>query len=156
MSSYYIGIDPGQKGAIAILKDSEPPEVHDIPLLPDNSIDSWKLYHLLPLMDVQNDEIYCILEKAQSMPKQGVKGVFTYGIGYGKILAALEINRIPFKEIHPTKWKKHFSLSSDKKQSASTCMSLFPGVPLYGPQGGLKDGRAEALLMAFYAKQNKA
>ena len=106
----FIGIDPGQKGGIAIIDKQSiiEIEVHDIP---KNACD---LYNILQHVD--NADIFCMLEQAQPMPKQGVKGVFTYGIGYGKIIAVLEILGIPFQTIHPSVWKKEFSLYKKNKK----------------------------------------
>ena len=36
-----------------------------------------------------------VVERAQSMPKQGIAGAFNYGIGYGKILGVLAALDIP-------------------------------------------------------------
>ena len=102
-----------------------------------------------------NEGCFCILEKAQPMPKQGVTSVFTYGEGYGELKAMLKFLRIAFQEVRPQVWKKEFNLNTDKKRSASTCINLFPDIKdkLYGPKGGLKDGIAEALLMAEYGRR---
>ena len=75
------------------------------------------------------------------------------GYNYGKLIDALEISGIDFIEVRPQKWKKHFGLSKDKKASVELASVLYPDNVYYGPKGGLKDGRAEAFLMAEYARQ---
>lgn len=150
----FIGIDPGQMGAVAILhfyidKTPRKPICFD---MPKNIIDLKKKIKLEAVgLGV---DIFCILEQAQPMPKQGVKGVFTYGQGYGKIKAVLEILQIPFQEIHPSIWKKEFSLiKKDKKASVKVAQQLFPNIEFYTERGRMLDGRAEALLLAEYARR---
>lgn len=161
----YIGIDPGKKGAIAILSENEPARVFDMPLMPDGTVDARKLFCDIPAAE----DDFCILEKAQSMPNQSSSSGFVYGKGYGAILATLQILRIPYMEVRPDIWKKHFSISkkkggsailksASKKIAVAKAMALFPQVPketFYGPKGGLRDGKAEALLLAEFGKTKR-
>lgn len=147
----YIGIDPGQQGAIGIIYPSRT-NVHDMP-----KFIASQLFELLRQLDISypSEPLFCMLEQAQPMPKQGVKGVFTYGIGYGKIKAVLEILEIPFQEIHPAKWKKEFSLFKKGKEGAiKTAQQLFPSISFQTERGRWLDGRAEALLLAEYARRH--
>jgi len=59
------------------------------------------------------------------------------------------------EEISARKWKKYFGLTSDKLKSVEKAEELFAGedIKFRGPKGGLKDGRAEALLLAYYAQR---
>ena len=43
----YIGIDPGQQGAIALINDHKVKIIYDMPLLPQKGIDGRGLYTLL-------------------------------------------------------------------------------------------------------------
>lgn len=152
MKKAWIGIDPGQQGAIGIIFDDQEARTIDMPLIGGKEVDAYFMHQMLVEI---HDEGYVInvgLEKAQPMPKQGVTGVFTYGDGYGALKAVLRINQIPFVKVRPNKWKKHFSLGKSKKAAFLTAQDLFPDVDYYGPRGGLKDGRAEALLIAQYIK----
>ena len=144
----FIGIDPGKAGAIAILDKQNiiETEVHDMPE------SAYDLYDILQYVD--DADILCIIEKAQSMPNMGHVGRFGYGVGYGKIIAVLEILEIPFQEIASIKWKKEFSLvKKDKKHSCRTAKQLFPNIILQTEKGRWLDGRAEALLMAEYGRR---
>jgi len=150
---YYMGIDPGQKGAIAFINlNTNNIGIFDMPLLPDKKgIDVNQFYYNID----GNSSVFIVLEKAQAMPKQGVTGVFNYGVGYGKLLAAIEILGLPYCEVRPQMWKKEFSLKRDKKQSVNMAGKLFPQIKdqLITPRGALKDGRAEALLLAEYGRR---
>lgn len=145
----YVGIDPGKRGAIGmILNDNY--YVYDMPLLPNGEIDAFTVHGFLI---EESYNMFCVIEKAQAMRNQGVTSMFTYGKGYGEVVAALKIAKISFIEVHPIKWKKYFSLNNDKKRSISMAMNLFPDIEYYGKKGGRKDGRAEAILLAEYARQ---
>jgi len=53
--------------------------------------------------------------------------------------------------VHPAVWKRFFGLSGkDKKASIETAKKLFPSAPLFLAK---HDGRAEALLIAEYARR---
>jgi crossover junction endodeoxyribonuclease RuvC len=146
----YIGIDPGQKGAIAALYEDGSAFMWDMPKTVKGIDEILSCYF-------KKQNCICCLEKAQPMPKQGVVGVFTYGAHYGGLKAVLEITGIPYQEVRPAKWKKEFSLSKNKKAAIQTALQLFPNKTeddFKGIRGGVKDGRAEALLMAEYARRN--
>jgi hypothetical protein len=173
----YIGIDPGQKGAIAILhSDKKTIDYYDMPLLPNGEIDERGIEEILTNLVSP----FCTLEKAQTMPGQGSIGGFNYGVGYGTIKTTLRFMRIPFQEISPMKWKKEFSLirAKDKKikgmskeekaayksrekklskeESATKVLELFPEIKrddLYTERGRLLDGRAEAILICEYGRR---
>ena len=165
----YIGIDPGKKGAIAVIRNVEPKiKIYDMPLKENGDIDSNKLLYLL--RNYEYDLSFCVLEKAQAMRKhgavQGAVSSFTYGIGYGKILATLDSlkKQLQYKEVHPMSWKKEFSLTSKKEEkltskdrkelSEKKALELFPNQKrrFYTKRGKLLDGRVEALLIARYAE----
>lgn len=147
-----IGIDPGKKGGIALIADKG--EIIDVFEMPESIVHLKSMIHDHPVSHVSNK--MCYIEKAQVMPKQGIVGAFTYGVGYGKLLAFLELEGIPYKEIRPVEWKKHFSLiKSSKEDSISVAKKLFPKLPAYTfttDRGRKKDGNAEALLIAYYGR----
>lgn len=119
--------------------------------------------------DTLPTEIFVLLEKPQIMhPKrfrnvqgemveeaapQGVVGMLNYGIGYGKYLGMLEACGIPYGEIHPMTWKKEFTLIGKPKEgSIAVAKAIFPHV--VDSLSRKKDhGRAEALLIAEYARR---
>ena len=165
-SKVIIGIDPGKSGAIAVRSKGKI-EIVDMPLTQDRSLNSVKIFHLLleyrTEAEKDRSDIFCLIEKAQSMPNQGSTGVFTYGVGYGKLIAILEILSIPFEEIRPVKWKKEFSitkkkgegkLKSKEKKALATkvALQLFPKCKdvFFSQRGKLFDGRVEALLISEY------
>lgn len=152
MRDYYIGIDPGKKGAITILSVNNQAQISDMPLQENGDIDALNIFYILK--DMQNENCFCILEKAHAMPKQGVVSVFNYGKGYGKIQAVLEMLNISYMEMTSQKWKKEFSLiKKDKKESVMIAGKLKPEQNFRTERGRLLDGRAESFLIAEYARR---
>lgn len=139
----YIGIDPGQNGAIALMGDG-------ISVYPYNN---EKLIDICGI--VAGEDCICCLEQVHSMPKQGVASTFKFGTNYGYIKGVLEAFRIPYQEIPPQRWKKEFGLNTDKQKSIEVCKRLFPDVSLKRTERCKTDhdGMAESLLLALYAKR---
>lgn len=141
----YIGIDPGKKGAIAVLWETGEYEVHP-----------YSTEALLSILaDMAPNQPRCCLEKVHAMPKQGVASTFTFGAGWGFIKGVLEAYRISYQEVPPERWKKEFGLNTDKKKSIEACRQLFPEAILRPSERSRvdSDGMAEALLMAEYARR---
>lgn len=166
----WIGIDPGQKGAVSfIIEVNKHQHVHikDMPLLPNKEVDAPALEKMIDKYCGADCQVSCALERSQPMPQQSAQSGFNYGVGYGSIKAVLRLMEISFQEIPPVKWKKSFSLpkmgkgkggkKKGKEEAITKCLELFPGVDryeYYGPAGGMRDGRAEALLLAEYARRS--
>lgn len=143
---YYLGIDPGKKGGIALLAD-------------DGRVISALAYNDTALLNIANsltgEDCRCCLERVHSMPKQGVASTFAFGTSYGFIKGVLEAFGISYQEVLPQRWKKEFGLASDKAESVDVCRRLFPGQNLKASDRCRTDhdGIAEALLMAEYARR---
>lgn len=140
----YIGIDPGASGALAIIKDGE---IELYPFDERRYIDECYL--------VYKEDTKCCLEHVSAMPGQGVTSMFKFGENFGFIQGVLQSYGIPYELVRPQKWKKEFSITSDKNTSIEVCKRLFPNVNLKRTERCRKDddGLAEALLMAEYARR---
>lgn len=151
----FIGIDPGKKGGIAVVDgNGDMLMARAMPCRKDGDIDVMLLRDMLKFATDDVVEGMVVLEKAQAMPKQGVTGVFTYGVGYGKIQAVLELLELPVEEVRPAVWKKQLGLlKQTKRRSCELAGQLFPAFNSYGRRGGLRDGEAEALLLAEYGRR---
>lgn len=144
----YIGIDPGAKGAMALLDDNARlPEI--IPFNKEEYIDR------LRLLFYEEAECICCIESVHALPRQGVASTWAFGQSYGWLLGMLDTLCIPYQPITPQKWKKEFGLNSDKAKSVEVCKQLFPGIKLLRTERSRKedDGLAEASLMALYARR---
>ena len=150
MKTIFIGIDPGKSGGIAYI-DTETKIVYTIPYNDKALIDLCRYEGY----GGNTEHIMCCLEKVGAMPGQGVVSMFSFGQSVGYIKGVLESFRIPYQEITPQKWKREFSLTSDKAKSAEVCRKLFPDISLLATPRCKKphDGMTEALLMAEYARR---
>jgi hypothetical protein len=142
----FIGIDPGQSGAIAVIAA-------------DGSVCTGA-YDKSLYIDALNaamldDKVLAIVEHVSSMPKQGVASTFKFGTNFGWIQGVLDAIGVPYELVRPQKWKRAFSCTSDKNTSIAVAKRLFPNVCLKRTQRCSKDddGIAEALLMAEYGRR---
>lgn len=146
----YIGIDPGQKGGYAVISDE------GIKAFPWDDLGFVSFCRDI-MFEVEShpQPVMCCLEKVGSMPKQGVASTFKFGKSAGFIEGVLQACGIPYQLVPPLKWKKEFSLNSDKIKSIEVCKKLFPGIFMKRTSRCTtdSDGMAEALLMAEYAKR---
>ena len=139
----YIGIDPGKKGAMAIIRGPG-----------DYTLVSFDIEaYSRELLRV--DGAVCALERVGAMPGQGVTSMFSFGENYGFIQGLLTANAIPYELVTPQRWKKAFEVTGDKNSSVAVAKRLFPGVSLLRTVNSRKDddGMAEALLLAEYARR---
>ena len=146
----YIGIDPGKNGGIAVLSDIKKNIVVRL-------FSEEELIHICKTFtQTLSEDCKCVLEKVNAMPGQGVVSMFNFGQNYGFIQGVLKAYNIPFELVPPQKWKKEFSVTSDKNTSIEVCKRLFPHVNLKATERCKKDhdGMAEALLMAEYARRH--
>lgn len=146
----YIGIDPGKDGAMAmIVKPWE--EGNQLVAIGAFSRDDYKML----LKNALDKPAFCCLERVGAMPGQGVTSMFKFGENYGFIQGLLTAYSISFELITPQTWKKEFGVTRDKNTSISVCKRLFPDVDLRKNDRCRKDhdGKAEALLLAEYARR---
>jgi len=139
--SLFLGVDPGQSGAYAIIDDkghvvhwckgSEPcKDRRDMITAYAYSID------------------YAVLEKVHSMPKQGVASSFKFGVSFGEATTILEILDIRHELVTPQKWQKVMGCMSkgDKNVTKQAAQRFFPGFKII-------HANADALLLAEYARR---
>lgn len=148
----YIGIDPGKKGAVAII---DPANVTIIPWDDEKFVNAMKIVTTLSYKN-KPEKAVAAVEKVGAMPHQGVKSMFSFGHSLGFIEGVLAANRIPYQLVPPAKWKKEFGLiGKDKREAIIVCKKLFPGINLLPTERCRteSDGMADALLMAEYARR---
>lgn len=164
----YIGIDPGLSGAVAVIQedaiigphgDIDVCSVFDTPTVIVEG-ETTKRKYLVPSMArllepyTNRQDVLAVLENVHSMPKQGVSSSFCFGEGKGMWEGILAAYNIPTELVSPQRWKKEVMADQGKDKSAARfkAMTLFPSL---AEQLKLvkHDGRAEALLMAEYARR---
>lgn len=142
---YWVGIDPGKDGAMAWISSAGFTDI-----IPFSEIGYAALCYQL------KGKAKAVVEKVGPRPGQGTKSMFSFGENFGFIRGVLEAYNIPYELVHPQKWKKEFSITSDKSTSIKAAHRLFPDVSLKKSDRAIKDhdGMAEALLMAEYARRH--
>ena len=143
----YIGIDPGKKGAMAVIDGSS---------IAITAFDEAAYNETLKEITAKDAPAVCCLEHVGAMPGQGVTSMFSFGDNFGFIRGLLSAHGVPYELVRPQKWKKEYSITADKNAAVSVCVRLFPGVSLLPTSRCRKpsDGYAEALLMAEYARRH--
>ena len=141
----YIGIDPGATGSIGVIDTTEG-TAEAIPYSDEILIDTLAFYPAAKVM----------VEQVHAMPGNGSASMFNFGKAYGFILGALAAYKISYQLVAPTRWKKEFSVTADKKTSIGCCKRLFPEVELRRNMRCRSDhdGMAEAMLIAEYARRH--
>lgn len=102
----WIGIDPGQKGAIASID-------HDCKLTAFPMLEPYPLAEYFK--ENQANIIHVYLERAQSMHGQGIKSAFSYAEHYGQIQGILIAMSIPHTLVPPREWQKMMFLGTKAK-----------------------------------------
>ena len=155
MNKLYVGIDPGAKGAIAVLDEQgKCIEWFDMPTTNDGYLDK-----ITEWLDKKVDkEIHVMVEDVHALPMESTVAGFTFGKNVGKCeLLALAMSTVkPPHRVAPRVWKPYFTLKrfkeeskyDYKKRSVNRAKVEFPSMSEYLLI--TKDGRAEALLLAKY------
>lgn len=147
-----VGIDPGINGAAAALNAGGFAEVID---LPTHWTGKWREINDVDFLEwlrrIEPDRI--VIENVHSMPGEGVRSVFRFGVAFGMLKAMchayLGIHSLELVE--PAVWKGYFNLPGRDKEAARTrAIKLFPN------EAGrlhrkLDHQRAEAMLIAWWA-----
>ena len=129
-----IGIDPGIKGAICILKDGKILDVFDMPIMPvgkknKSQVNGSQIYNeiLKRINGVKKKEVRVIVEQVSAMPGQGVTSMFNFGQSFGILKGICSAMQLPIYFVRPAKWKKYFNLiNSEKDASRTRAIEIFP------------------------------
>jgi crossover junction endodeoxyribonuclease RuvC len=118
-------IDPGLEGGIALYDWAGQLQALDMPTVGEKArrqVNAAALAHLLRSAPVSHG----VIERASSMPRQGVAGVFRYGAAYGSCLGVLGALEISVHTVSPSVWKRDMGLDPSKENSRLRIISLFP------------------------------
>ncbi len=164
----YIGVDPGKKGAIAIIWDDLKPRAYPMPLS-EGGIDVGAIVKLmrgiLGPFGPFGRETFVTVEKLQPMPLRDSRGkqlgghVANYNrgvsMGWHWMLTALGIDHemVPHQTWQATMLAGAPGLNS-KQKSINVAQLRFPGVSLLRTTRSRKpdDGISDALLIADYGR----
>src|SRR5262245_59335195 len=160
---YYLGVDPGVTGALAVLCiDGE--GQHSVTVTPTPVF--WvrvgssrrRRYEIVPLLDTLRGlppiALAC-LEEQHARPGQGVASTFATGYGAGLWTACLVACQIPFVAIHPRRWRSLVGVPNGpdyrarRRQVAVAACRRFPG-------SGIQPDHADAVMLAVAASLEHA
>lgn len=99
------------------------------------------------------------IESVHSVFGMSAKSNFTFGYNVGGINMLMESTGIGIDHVTPKVWQKGVGIMAKKpprkppelkKAVAGLAARLYPDAPLFGPRGGLLDGRSDSLMIAHY------
>ena len=140
------GIDPGKTGAIALLYPDLTLYVEDMPIF-GKEVSATGL--AATFKEFTPAHIY--IESVNSFG-MGRQSAFNFGQGVGVIKGVVGTLQIPYSLVSPSKWKSYFNLGRNKDAARAAATRLFPN----NAKAFVKkkhDGRAEAALLALWAKE---
>ncbi|MGB1142662.1 MAG: hypothetical protein ACPG1A_17310, partial [Halioglobus sp.] len=119
----YLGVDPGNSGAIAIVTQAGNPYTHIKNDVTDADVKEF-------LEAFNGGPLFAFVEKVHSMPGNSAKSMFTFGGSFRSLKVHLQWAGIPFDEVTPRKWQKALGCASggDKKVTKARAQELFPTV----------------------------
>lgn len=150
----WIGIDPGQSGGIAFLYDIDdetgvssyahkcPDTVQDIRTLVKGFTAPYGL---------NPHSMFASLERVHALPQNAVRSAFKFGVNYGQWLGILASLEVPYIEVTPHKWMKHYGAMPKerikrKNHLKHLAQQRFPTVKV-------TLAVSDALLIALYGKE---
>ena len=151
----YIGIDPGLAGAVARIDCMGIADVFDIPtVVVKGTRRDYLAHQFATLVRTLSPNAVAVIEQPFAMPRQASNTTLLQGRGYGLAEGILVGCGVAYEAVAPAKWKKAMSIPPGSEKGASRVMAsrLFPYL---APQLARvrDDGRAEALLLAVYARR---
>ena len=150
--TYYMGIDPGAKGGMALLNETKL-----IDVVCFNRVSSYDLAKKVGDWSLCFDPV-CYLELVHSMPQQGVASTFTFGKNYGIIIGMLISFNLPYRDVTPSVWQPKVGFkkpignnkNAHKKGLKELAQRMFGNFPL---TPGEWTEAADAILIAEYARK---
>lgn len=143
------GIDPGNNGAICVIDTANltQPALLDLANTSIYDITKWLHWH--------NVDVFWI-EDVHSLYGMSAKSNFGFGksVGIVTAIAVIAGRGAEPKLVAPKIWQKYVGVVAKGKaikcEVAKLATHHYPQADLYGKLGGLKDGRADALMIAHY------
>lgn len=152
-----LGIDPGLSGALAMWNGSQL-TLAEIPS--QKATGRGREVNWSALNEIWDDQFFwadhVFLERIGTRPGEGVSSAFKFGLVFGGLRGLIAAKMLPLTLVTPTKWKKAYNLAAAKEAAVIRASELFPShaSAFRGPRGGLRDGVAEAALIAKYGYDN--
>ena len=134
-----VGVDPGRWGGIAVIGKS----TFVVPM-PAKDGHTYYIDEMYAMLDGQFPDLLVIERVTRPASLTRCMGIFEglgVAIGY----------RV--ETVRPQEWKKHFGLGPNKQASLDLARERFPHLSHEFKRVTRDDGKAEALLIALFAKE---
>lgn len=161
---YWMGIDVGKSGGIAIVDENNKLVFKcPMPLVASKELD---VNAIADMIEDYDNIVHASVEKIHSMAHWGVKNNFVFGGQFYTIQAILSLMGIPQTLVQAKKWQKEMFTGitpvikdkklDTKKMSILACNQLFPKEDFTPTEKSTKihDGMTDASLIALYCKRN--
>lgn len=149
-----IGIDPGQSGAICALLVK-----HNKVTYQPTTEDPLVLFDWFNLMKLNYNLRCIVIEDVHSILGMSAKSNFSFGRNVERVNLLAQLAKVRVELVTPKTWQKFISVKQKgpaiKKEVADIALRLYPNAPLFGPKGGLLDGRSDSLMIAHYGAYNR-
>ena len=146
-----LGIDPGQSGALAYVRDGKLLDVVDMPTI-NKEISPALLTQMVRMHEVDAVAVEKVWAAPTHGRTQGAQTSFKFGKAHGMALGAVGALMVPLFEPTPQAWKKTFGLNADKEKSRALATKLFPDkAELF--KFKVNADRAEAALIALWCER---
>lgn len=155
----FLGIDPGASGGLAFI-ETYGDEISDIRCtpMPSTEADIWAWFR---------DEtkacpaVFAMIEQVGGyIGGVGNTGssMFKFGHSYGLLRMAMIGNMIPFAQVTPQVWQKHYGLATRKNEKKNQYKNRLKAMAqqLFPNLSGITLKTADALLLAEYCRFKKS
>lgn len=163
--SRIIAIDPGHEGAIVVHDgDNANVIIFDMPTVKTKK-SGGKVPDIEAVIKILDDngvggEDLVVMEKPQKKPTfMGSSVQANYSAGYYEAMFTVifRMKKIRLQLVQPKAWQLHFGISTKtsgntKHASYLAASQRYPSANLKGVNGGIKDGRCDAVLIADYGR----
>jgi len=162
---YYLGIDPGASGGLAVIEVEEGSSVIKVVAAPmpptEADIWDWISQNISWWLRGGKNSCFAVIEKVGGYvggAGQPGSAMFKFGQNYGSLRMALIASGIPFQEVTPQAWQKEVGMGGKKKgeekgawknRIKAKAQQLFPVLTA----GSVTLKTADALLIAMYCRQ---
>lgn len=141
-----LGVDPGRRGALALL-DGPVAKVRDMPLLGDD-------YDAIAIRDLLLEwrPTHAMIERTRAHPGMSRHAMHELGYGSGLLYGIILTAGVAVSRAAPSTWKRAMQVPANKNEARRIATEMFPALARYLHLVA-HDGRAEALLLAEYGRR---
>lgn len=144
MTTKFLGIDPGLKGALVFLTNMIV-TAYPMPVYKRGDKTYVDESELTRIVSAERPD-QAVIEDVFSSPQMGVVSAFSFGEGKGVLKGVLAGQGVPFVLVSPAKWKSDMGTIADKNHTKRLARSVFKNQKLS------TEGKCEAALLALWLK----